>query len=87
MSDDRTHDPAQPRTGSEAQSGEATSRSETSATGAGEHRGREHGWGRRELFKAMASVPVLGTLAYGVYRKTSSADEKRRKIRFLPRWV
>jgi len=42
--------------------------------------GRSNGWGRRELFKAMASVPVLGALAYGVYRKTSSADEKRRRI-------
>ena len=42
--------------------------------------GRSPEWGRRELFKAMASVPVLGTLAYGVYRKSSTASEKRRKI-------
>jgi len=42
--------------------------------------GRSPGWGRRELFKALASVPVLGALAYGVYRRTSTADAKRRKI-------
>ena len=42
--------------------------------------GRRPGWGRRELFRALASVPVFGALAYGVWRKTSSGDEKRRKI-------
>ena len=42
--------------------------------------GRSEGWGRRELFRALASVPVLGALAYGVFRKKSTADEKRRKI-------
>ena len=42
--------------------------------------GRRPGWGRRELFRALASVPVFGALAYGVWRKTSTGDEKRRKI-------
>ncbi len=42
--------------------------------------GRTPGWGRRELFKALASVPIFGALAYGVYRRKSAADEKRRKI-------
>ena len=50
-----------------------------SRTGTGPF-GRTPGWGRRELFKALASVPIFGALAYGVYRRKSAADEKRRKI-------
>ena len=42
--------------------------------------GRTPGWGRRELFRALASVPVFGALAYGVWSKRSTAEERRRKI-------
>ena len=42
--------------------------------------GRTPGWGRRELFRSLASVPVFGALAYGVWSKRSTAEERRRKI-------
>ncbi len=92
MSDNHTRDPDQPQDTGDARNGETTSNerhsasaSESPAAAAGSSSddaryGRSTGWGRRELFKAMASVPVLGTLAYGVYRKTSSADAKRNRI-------
>ncbi len=50
------------------------------AATSGDQLGRSPGWGRRELFRALASVPVFGALAFGVWRKTSAAEEKRRKI-------
>ena len=82
MSDDHIHDPEQP----ESTTGEPDTGTPPTAepvhddVAADDMSGRSPGWGRRELFKAMASVPVLGALAYSVYRKTSVADEKRRKI-------
>ncbi len=76
--DDHVHDPAQ---------SEDTTSSATEGSSPPEQAGadpvpfgRTPGWGRRELFKALASVPIFGALAYGVYRRKSAADEKRRKI-------
>ena len=87
MTDDRTQDPKSP-------GDETTRRADADRSGAPRdpahdstpaaendgRRGTSPGWGRRELFKAMASVPVLGTLGYGVWRKNHAAAEKRRRI-------
>jgi len=79
MNDDHVHDPEDTEeTGDAAQP--ATPEPSRDDIATDDQLGRSNGWGRRELFKAMASVPVLGALAYGVYRKSSSAGEKRRKI-------
>ena len=91
MSDDRIHDPERPnhteeRKGEAVDAGSAdrgtvddTPSGGSAAADDGRH-GTRPGWGRRELFKAMASVPVLGTLGYGVWRKNQATAEKRRLI-------
>ncbi len=78
MSDDHVHDSDQP----EEATSSATEGSSPAEPGGADPIpfGRTPGWGRRELFKALASVPIFGALAYGVYRRRSAADEKRRKI-------
>ncbi len=78
MSDDHVHDSDQPE---EPMSSATEGSSPPEQSGAEPVPfGRTPGWGRRELFKALASVPIFGALAYGVYRRKSAADEKRRKI-------
>lgn len=91
MSDDHIHDPERPEDADErkAAAADAGSADRAPTDGAqsagapaaddGRH-GTRPGWGRRELFKAMASVPVLGTLGYGVWRKNQATAEKRRLI-------
>jgi len=73
MSEDHTHEMKSPEEFPEENTSIESSSSD-------DQLGRRPGWGRRELFRALASVPVFGALAYGVWRKTSSGDEKRRKI-------
>jgi len=81
MSDEHDNKPGPEAAGddSAAHGTPAPDNDKTAPIGADEL-GRSPAWGRRELFKAMASVPVLGALGYGVYRKTSAANEKRRLI-------
>ena len=83
MSDDHIHDPdnrQETTAGAESKEAAHEPPADDVATAPDDQLGRSPGWGRRDLFRALASVPVFGALAYSVWRKTSSTEERRRKI-------